>query len=63
MKAGQAPVAPTTLQIGKGAANRSFNLDHIDALQEQFSLGQAADLLYNLDNIQIVAPAWNQARK
>jgi hypothetical protein len=39
-----------------------FNLDHIDGLGEQLSPSQAADLLYDLDNLQVLAPFWNQAR-
>jgi hypothetical protein len=39
-----------------------FNLDHIDGLGEQLSPSQAADLLYDLGNLQVLAPFWNQAR-
>ena len=55
-------VAPRALQTGSGAANRTFNLDLIDRLGEQLSPSQAADLLYDLDNLQVLAPFWNQAR-
>ena len=62
MRQGRAPVAPSALQTGRGAANRTFNLDHIDGLGEQLNPSQAADLLYDLDNLQVLAPFWNQAR-
>jgi hypothetical protein len=62
MNQGRAPVAPSGLQTGNGAANRSFDLDHVDGLREQLSASQAADLLYDLDNLQVLAPFWNQVR-
>jgi hypothetical protein len=63
MTKGGAPTAPPQFWVGKGRANQAFNLDHIDQLQEQFSLSQAIELLYDLDNIQVVSPMWNQVRK
>lgn len=62
MKAGLAPFAPSQFSTGRGMANRKFNLDHIDALEEQHSPWQALQLLYDLDNLQVLAPFWNQRR-
>ncbi|MEM8864636.1 MAG: polymorphic toxin-type HINT domain-containing protein [Planctomycetota bacterium] len=62
IKRGLAPVAPRSYHTGRGAANTRFNLDHIDGIGEQHSVEQARSLLYDLDNIQVLAPFWNQAR-
>jgi hypothetical protein len=63
MRKGYAPTAPQSYQTGAGGANRAFNLDHVDSLDEQLSVEQALQMLYDLDNLQVAAPLWNQLRR
>ena len=49
IKAGEAPFASMSQQIGAGAANQRFNLHHLKSLSEGGSL-------YDIDNIIVASP-------